>query len=136
MLEGLVGFREALAAQELGDGERRRMSGFDDGMLPGIDELRLLLRESAPQDENNSIAEIADDLNGRVRERLPSDFAVRISLMRPEMSNWSQNLIVISIMRSAVLLNSESGVEKENSLFGPVLQKSVGGSLESRNVRC
>jgi hypothetical protein len=86
-----------------------KQSNLDDSMLSLVNQLSFLLREIAPQKEDNTLSFATDSLDHGVSELLPSEVTVRVGF---------------------VLSHSQSGVEQKHSLLSPLDERSVRRSLE------
>lgn len=79
LLEVVVYGREALAAEELGGGQRRRVSRLNDAVVGLRYALGLLLCEAAPEDVHEALA-LRQHVDDRVGELLPPKVLVRVGL--------------------------------------------------------
>jgi len=80
------------------------MRSLQNQMFVRIHWFRFILRGFAPQQKHDFIALLIDDLDNMACKLLPSAFGVGVGL---------------------AVLNCKSGVEKENTLFGPVGQVTM-----------
>lgn len=83
-------------------------------MLPDVHQLLLLVGKSSPeQEDDSSLRPLADGLDDRVRETLPSQLAVRVRLVR------STNEALTLALNRDIVLDGKRSVEHEDTLACP-----------------